>query len=93
MKDSMYFNGIAVISLLVGFMVDDIFSKIMLAIIAVVWLIGGFIIFRSEMKLDDLKFQVKMAEKDLDQSRFGMITSLLESILLEIKKKPRNKKK
>ena len=85
MKDSMYFNGFAILHLLTAFIVDDLFCKFMLMIIALVYLITGFFIFKGEMKLDDIKFKLKMLKDDIEFTRHGRITDLLGDILKEIR--------
>ena len=85
MKGSMYFNGFAILHLLTAFIVEDLFAKYMLMIVAFVYLILGWFMFRSEAKLDNIKFKLKMLKDDMKLIRHEQITNLLGDILKNIR--------
>ena len=81
----LYFTGMGNLAILLSVLTENIFNKFSLLGLGAIWIIASWFIFKGDMKLLDLKFKVKMLDSDLQFRRFEKITSLLESILKEIK--------
>ena len=85
MKQYLFFSGIGNIAILLSFLTENLFSRFVLLGLGIIWIICAFFIQKSEMKLEEIKFDIKMLYRNIEHERFNKITNLLENIVKELK--------
>ncbi len=85
MKFYFYFSSFGMLSILLSFLTDDFVSKISLMVIGIVWIIISQFVFKSEMKLQDIKFKLEILEKEHEYNKHKQIADLLNKIIKEVK--------
>lgn len=85
MNHYLYFMGIGNFAILISFLTENLINKFSLLGLGIIWIILGYFVQKNEMKLIDIKFDLKMLYKNIEHERFNKITNLLENILKELK--------